>query len=78
MKKGDLVRIDSTLTLFWHSDYFSEHPNKPIHFIDKEMYYNNIVMFLEFDYTGMYVKILWNDKVGWVNSNAVELLGDLR
>ena len=78
MKKGDLVRIDCSLTLFWHSDYFSERSIKPIHYVDKEMHDNPIVMFLEFDYTGMYVKILWNDKVGWVNSTAIELLGDLK
>lgn len=72
MKKGILIRIDCNRTLFWQGDYSVSHSINPVHFIEQDMIKNPIAVFLEFDYTGMYSKILWHGKVGWINSNAAE------
>lgn len=74
MKKGDLVRINVHETLFWEPDYFVDHHITPIHNIDKEMLENPIALFIGYDFTENYCKILWNNKIGWVNTKAIELI----
>jgi hypothetical protein len=65
MKQGDLIKIDKTRTLFWGMNSFMEYHTM----IDIP-----IAIFLEFDYTGIYAKVFWNGKIGWVNAISVEPL----
>ena len=74
MIQGNLILVDINRTLFWGAEYFMDYHISPIHFLEKEMINNPIAIFLEFDYTGMYMKVLWNGRIGWINSISAELL----
>lgn len=65
MKQGNLIKIDISRTLFSDINYFMNFDTM----IDIP-----IAIFLEFDYTGMYAKVFWNGKIGWVNAVSAEPL----
>jgi hypothetical protein len=71
---GALVRFFSTTALFWgEQDSFG--PDFGKQYYANEIYHekeNPLAMILGADFTGVYVRVLWGEKKGWVMSSDLQ------